>query len=269
MALRDLLPWRPGRWPRWAALVLLAALVLAGCGGLPPTAGTRIPPAGGAAEATPVDPPPGPPDLAGWTGPRARGRLPAPPPSSSESPVSGRLDLEPGWNLVSFPVARVTGVDPGAGVLGTAFAWDPGARSYQAVDLQDPAALASGEEPPAHDRVPERVHHGLQARGAFRMPGAHVVPGAGVAYGAFLLRQYYRTLPLEVLDAAKVDGAGHLRTLGAIVAPLAKPAIISFALLSIVSKWNDFLWPLIVTNTRDMRVLPIGIAPDKNIKVPT
>jgi sn-glycerol 3-phosphate transport system permease protein len=86
-----------------------------------------------------------------------------------------------------------------------------------------------------------------------------VVPGAAVAYGAFLLRQYYRTLPLEVIDAAKVDGAGHLRTLVAVVAPLAKPAIVSFALLSIVSKWNDFLWPLIVTNTRDMRVLPIGI----------
>jgi sn-glycerol 3-phosphate transport system permease protein len=56
-----------------------------------------------------------------------------------------------------------------------------------------------------------------------------------------------------------VDGAGYLRTLAAIVVPLAKPAIISFALLSIVAKWNDFLWPLIVTNTRDMRVLPIGI----------
>lgn len=85
------------------------------------------------------------------------------------------------------------------------------------------------------------------------------VPGASVAYGTFLLRQYYKVLPTEILDAAKVDGAGHLRTLWSIVIPLAKPAIISFALLSIVSKWNDFLWPLIVTNTRDMRVLPIGI----------
>jgi len=86
-----------------------------------------------------------------------------------------------------------------------------------------------------------------------------VVPGASVAYGTFLLRQYYKTLPIEVLDAAKVDGAGHLLTLWSIVLPLAKPAIISFALLSIVSKWNDFLWPLIVTNTKMMRVLPIGI----------
>jgi sn-glycerol 3-phosphate transport system permease protein len=61
------------------------------------------------------------------------------------------------------------------------------------------------------------------------------------------------------MDAARVDGAGHLRTLWSVVTPLAKPAIVSFALLSIVAKWNEFLWPLIVTNTKEMRVLPIGI----------
>lgn len=86
-----------------------------------------------------------------------------------------------------------------------------------------------------------------------------VVPGASVAYGTFLLRQYYKTLPVEVLDAAKVDGASYLRSLWSVVLPLAKPAIISIGLLSIVSKWNDFLWPLLVTNTKEMRVLPIGI----------
>ena len=86
-----------------------------------------------------------------------------------------------------------------------------------------------------------------------------VVPGASVAYGTFLLRQYYLTLPRDILDAAKVDGADHVRTLWAIVLPLAKPAIVSFGLLSVVAKWNDFLWPLIVTNTKEMRVLPIGI----------
>lgn len=86
-----------------------------------------------------------------------------------------------------------------------------------------------------------------------------IVPGASVAYGTFLLRQYYRTLPTEVMDAAKVDGASHARTLASVVVPLAKPAIISFGLLSVVAKWNDFLWPLLVTNTKEMRVLPIGI----------
>lgn len=86
-----------------------------------------------------------------------------------------------------------------------------------------------------------------------------IIPGASVAYGTFLLRQYYRTLPREIMDAAHVDGASHLRILWSVVAPLSKPAIVSFALLSIVAKWNEFLWPLIVTNTKDMRVLPIGI----------
>ncbi len=86
-----------------------------------------------------------------------------------------------------------------------------------------------------------------------------IIPGASVAYGAFLLRQYYRTLPREIMDAAHVDGAGHLRILWNVVVPLSKPAIVSFALLSIVAKWNEFLWPLIVTNTKEMRVLPIGI----------
>jgi sn-glycerol 3-phosphate transport system permease protein len=56
-----------------------------------------------------------------------------------------------------------------------------------------------------------------------------------------------------------VDGAGRLRILGSVVIPLAKPAIVTFALLSVVTKWNDFMWPLIVTNTKEMRVLPIGI----------
>lgn len=86
-----------------------------------------------------------------------------------------------------------------------------------------------------------------------------VVPGAAIAFGTFLLRQAFMALPYEVLEAARVDGAGHMRTLINIVLPIAQPAIVTMALLSIVAKWNDFLWPLIVTNTADMRTLPIGI----------
>lgn len=86
-----------------------------------------------------------------------------------------------------------------------------------------------------------------------------IIPGASVAYGTFLLRQYYLTLPAAILDAAKVDGATHLRTLWSVVIPIAKPAIVTSALISVVNKWNDFMWPLLITNTREMRVLPIGI----------
>ncbi|KAB8142647.1 carbohydrate ABC transporter permease [Chloroflexia bacterium SDU3-3] len=87
-----------------------------------------------------------------------------------------------------------------------------------------------------------------------------IVPGASIAFGTFLLRQYFLTLPQEVMDAAKVDGAGHMRTLFGIVAPLALPAVATMALLSVVAKWNEFLWPLIVTSTQEMRTLPIGVA---------
>ncbi|WP_298821792.1 carbohydrate ABC transporter permease [Chloroflexus sp.] len=86
-----------------------------------------------------------------------------------------------------------------------------------------------------------------------------IIPGAAIAYGTFLLRQAFLSVPREILEAAKVDGAGHLRILFSVVMPIAQPAIVTMALLSIVSKWNDFLWPLIVTNTTDMRTLPIGV----------
>jgi len=87
-----------------------------------------------------------------------------------------------------------------------------------------------------------------------------VLPGASIAFGTFLLRQYFRTLPLELIDAARVDGAGHLRTLLSVVVPVAAPAVATTALLSITAKWNEYLWPLLITTTEDMRTLPVGIA---------
>ncbi|MCL6510067.1 MAG: carbohydrate ABC transporter permease [Anaerolineae bacterium] len=87
-----------------------------------------------------------------------------------------------------------------------------------------------------------------------------VLPGASIAFGTFLLRQYFRTLPLELIDAARVDGAGHLRTLLSVVVPVAAPAVATTALLSITAKWNEYLWPLLITTTEDMRTLPVGIS---------
>ncbi len=87
-----------------------------------------------------------------------------------------------------------------------------------------------------------------------------IVPEAGIAFGAFLLRQHFLTLPRETLEAARVDGAGHLRTLWDVALPLSRPILATLILLTAVGRWNDFLWPLVVTSTRDMRTLPIGIA---------
>lgn len=87
-----------------------------------------------------------------------------------------------------------------------------------------------------------------------------VLPGAAVAFGTFLLRQSFLGLPREVIDAAKVDGCGHLRLLWDVVVPMARPVLVTFGLISLVAKWNDYLWPLVVTTTQQMRTLPIGIS---------
>jgi sn-glycerol 3-phosphate transport system permease protein len=87
-----------------------------------------------------------------------------------------------------------------------------------------------------------------------------ILPGISVAFGTFLLRQAFMGLPREVIDAARVDGAGHFRLLLQIVIPMAKPVLITFALISLVAKWNDYLWPLIVTNQDRMRTLAVGIS---------
>ncbi|CAA9546411.1 MAG: ABC transporter, permease protein 2 (cluster 1, maltose/g3p/polyamine/iron) [uncultured Thermomicrobiales bacterium] len=86
-----------------------------------------------------------------------------------------------------------------------------------------------------------------------------VLPGAATAFGAFLLRQSFLGLPREVLDAAKVDGCGHLRLLWDVVLPMARPVLVTFGLISLVAKWNDYLWPLIVTNQDVMRTLTVGL----------
>lgn len=87
-----------------------------------------------------------------------------------------------------------------------------------------------------------------------------LIPGFVSAFGTFLLRQHFLSLPREVLDAARVDGANHLRTLWDVVVPMSRPVIATLVLLTAVSRWNDYLWPLIITNSTEMRPLSVGIA---------
>lgn len=91
-----------------------------------------------------------------------------------------------------------------------------------------------------------------------------VMPGAGVAFGTFLMRQHFLTLPREVLEAAKIDGAGHLRTLWSIVLPMSRPTLVTFALITVVAKWNEYLWPLLVATDDKVRTLPLGLTQLQN-----
>ena len=89
---------------------------------------------------------------------------------------------------------------------------------------------------------------------------ALILPHIPTAVGTFLMRQAFLALPRDILDAARVDGAGHMRTLWTIMIPLSLPVLVTFGLLATQDVWNDFLWPLIITNTENMRTLPIGIS---------
>jgi ABC-type glycerol-3-phosphate transport system permease component len=89
---------------------------------------------------------------------------------------------------------------------------------------------------------------------------ALVVPFAASGFGVFLLRQAFLVIPPSLIDAARIDGAGHGTILCRILVPLARPALLTLAALSFVFHYNDFFWPLIVTNTAQMRTLPVGLA---------
>ncbi|MFX1757811.1 ABC transporter permease [Rhodococcus gordoniae] len=85
------------------------------------------------------------------------------------------------------------------------------------------------------------------------------LPGLASAFGTFLLRQHFLALPKEVLEAAELDGCGHLRRLVHFVLPMSRPAVVTVALIAVIDEWNDFIWPLLVTNTLQARTLPIGL----------
>jgi len=86
-----------------------------------------------------------------------------------------------------------------------------------------------------------------------------IVPGAVGAFGIFMLRQFFQTLPKELEDAARIDGASELRIFWQIMLPLAMPAIATLAIFSFQSGWNAFLWPLLITTTDDMRTIQLGL----------
>lgn len=89
---------------------------------------------------------------------------------------------------------------------------------------------------------------------------ALIVPPAAHAFPVFVFHEQFRTLPRDLLEAAKMDGAGHVRILTQVVVPMCRPVFVAVALVSFVGRWNDYLWPLIVTNSEAMRTLPVGLA---------
>lgn len=88
---------------------------------------------------------------------------------------------------------------------------------------------------------------------------ALTVPFMSSAFMIFLFRQFFAGVPRELWDAARMDGAGHLRFLTTVVIPISKPVMMTATLLTFVTSWNEFLWPLLVTTTATWRPLGVGL----------
>jgi len=89
---------------------------------------------------------------------------------------------------------------------------------------------------------------------------ALIIPGSFSAFALFLLRQAFLQIPLEIEEAATIDGANPLRVLWHVTLPMSVPALAAFAVITVQAAWNDFLYPLVVSSTPDTRVVTIGIA---------
>lgn len=89
---------------------------------------------------------------------------------------------------------------------------------------------------------------------------ALIAPTLSSVWGIFLLRQFFQTIPKDLEDAARIDGAGDFMIYRKVILPLSKPALATLAIFGFISSWKDFLWPLVVTNHNDMRTVEVGIA---------
>lgn len=87
-----------------------------------------------------------------------------------------------------------------------------------------------------------------------------IVPAMASIFGIFLIRQYALSVPDELLDAARIDGAGEFRIYRSVVLPLLTPILVTLAIFTFMAVWNDFMWPLIVLTDNDLYTLPVALA---------
>jgi multiple sugar transport system permease protein len=89
---------------------------------------------------------------------------------------------------------------------------------------------------------------------------ALILPSAFSVFSTFLMRQYFMGVPLDLDEAARMDGAGSLRIWAQVIMPLAGPVLATLAIFNFQASWNDFLWPLVITNSQNMRTIPVGLS---------
>ena len=100
----------------------------------------------------------------------------------------------------------------------------------------------------------------VRSLGWYDTYAALILPPAFSALSTFLLRQHFRGIPMEMDDAARIDGASSFRIWWQIIVPMSKAGFAALAIFIFLTNWNDFLWPLVVTNSPEMRTIPVGLS---------
>ncbi|MGU3438370.1 carbohydrate ABC transporter permease [Actinomycetes bacterium M1A6_2h] len=91
-----------------------------------------------------------------------------------------------------------------------------------------------------------------------------IVPLAGVAFGTFLMRNHFLSIPAEIIEAARMDGAGPFRLLTRVVLPISGPTMVAFATITVVNEWNEYLWPFLMADDASRATLPVGLTQLQN-----
>ncbi|MBD8031366.1 carbohydrate ABC transporter permease [Corynebacterium gallinarum] len=86
-----------------------------------------------------------------------------------------------------------------------------------------------------------------------------IIPLAGIAFGTFLMRNHFMSIPHELIEAARMDHCGHFRLLWKVLLPISLPTIVAFSMITIVNEWNQYLWPFLMAETEASATLPIGL----------
>jgi multiple sugar transport system permease protein len=100
----------------------------------------------------------------------------------------------------------------------------------------------------------------MKALGLVNTYAGAIVPAMAGIFGIFLVAQYALSIPDELIDAARIDGAGELRIFRSIIVPLLVPILVTLGIFTFLGTWNDFMWPLIVLSDRDLQTLPVALA---------
>ena len=164
--------------------------------------------------------------------------------------------LFPRWFLNTvFTTAAIT---IGGLILNTLSGYIFAKKEFYGRDIVFATILATLMVPNAVTLIPAFLI--VNKLGLFNTYWALIIPGLSSAFGIFMMRQYISSLPTELIESAKMDGASELRIFRSIIIPLSLPGMAALGIFIVMNAWNSFVWPLIVLRSNEMRTLVVGLA---------